>query len=264
VRTTWGGLAIVLVAWGPAAFAASGTQSEARRYLRSAAAFYDALDFDRALEQAKKAESHSKSADEDLEIALVEGILLANLDREDEADAAFRRGLSLQPDAKLPYKGSPKIVEQFERVRAQVKKSLAREAPVLEPATPPEPPPTVGAPPPAVVVTPAPAPSGGVRRYAWIPAVGGAVLAGGAAFAFSQSESKYSQLTTPQTPPVSQATASQDHSQGPVLQTTGWVLACAGGAALLTAAGMAIFGGPSATVAVVPGPGGAALAGTFP
>jgi tetratricopeptide (TPR) repeat protein len=252
---------ILILALG-AAPAAQGSKDEARRYLRSAAAFYDALDFDRALEQAKKAEALSKNPDVDVEIALVEGVLLATLERDDEADAAFRRGLSLQAEAKLPYKVSPKIVEQFEKVRAQVKKSLARQ-PQVEPDVV-NPPPSHPEVPPTATTVIQPAPSGGARRYAWIPAVGGVLIGGAGAFALSQSESKYSQLVNPQTPPLSPATAAQYRTDGATYQTGAIILFAVGGACLVGAGAMALFGGPSTSVAIAPAPNGAVLAGTFP
>jgi tetratricopeptide (TPR) repeat protein len=247
----------------PPAWAAQ--QSPVRRYLRSAATFYDKLDFDRALEQARKAEAHSSGPEDDIEIALVEGILLANMEKEDDADAAFRRGLSLQPDAKLPYKSvSPKISELFEKVRVEVKKAIDRTpTPEVDvpPPVPTPPPPTTTAPPPTTVIRTGSESSGGARRYAWIPAVAGVVLAGGATYAFIQSQNEYSALEGGQVP---LATATQDRSNGPTYQTAGLIMACAGGAALVTAGVMFLAGAPSPKVALAPAPNGVVVVGSFP
>jgi hypothetical protein len=264
MRSFRGGFAAVLLA-GLSSATAWGAQSPVRRYLRSAATFYDKLDFDRALEQARKAESRSTGPEDDVEIALVEGVLLANLEKEDDADAAFRRGLSLQPDAKLPYKSvSPKIVELFEKVRAEVKKALTR-TPTPEEVTPP--PPVVEKPPPpvekpaVVVTTPVEQPSRGVRRFAWIPLVAGVALGGAGAYAYSQSESRYSSLEGGNIP---LATANQYKSEGPTYQTAALILAGAGGAALITSGGMFLAGAPSTQVTLAPAPNGVVVVGSFP
>jgi hypothetical protein len=265
MRSLRGGVAAVLLA-GLVSAPAWGAQSLVRRYLRSAATFYDKLDFDRALEQARKAEAHSSGPEDDVEIAIVEGILLANLEKEDDADAAFRRGLSLNADAKLPYKSvSPKIVELFEKVRVEVKRALTR-TPTPEEVNPPPPvvvnPPSVANPPPAVVVTtPVDQPSRGVRRFAWIPLVAGVAMGGVAGYAYSQSESKYSALEGGQIP---LATANQYKSDGATYQTAALILTCAGGAALITSGVMFLAGAPSTKVSLAPAPNGFVLAGSFP
>ncbi|HEX4621632.1 MAG TPA: tetratricopeptide repeat protein [Myxococcaceae bacterium] len=264
MRSFRGGFAAVLLAVLASA-SAWGAQSPVRRYLRSAATFYDKLDFDRALEQARKAESHSSGPEDDVEIALVEGILLANIGKEDDADAAFRRGLSLQPDAKLPYKSvSPKISELFEKVRGEVKKALTR-TPTPEEVNPP--PPVVEKPPPMVekpgpvVTTSVEQPSRGVRRFAWIPLVAGVALGGAGAYAYSQSESRFSSLEGGNIP---LATANQYKSEGPTYQTAALILAGAGAAALITSGVMFFAGAPSTQVTLAPAPNGVVVVGSFP
>jgi tetratricopeptide (TPR) repeat protein len=263
MRSFRGGFAAVVLAV-LASVPAWGAQSSVRRYLRSAATFYDKLDFDRALEQARKAESHSSGPEDDVEIALVEGILLANLEKEDDADAAFRRGLSLQPDAKLPYKSvSPKISELFEKVRGEVKKALTRTP---TPEEVPPPPPVVEKPSPVekpavVVTTPVEQPSRGVRRFAWIPLVAGVALGGAGAYAYSQSESRFSSLEGGNIP---LATANQYKSEGPTYQTAALILAGAGAAALITSGVMFFAGAPNTQVTLAPAPNGVVVVGSFP
>jgi len=254
----------------------AATPSPVKRYLGSAATFYDKLDFERALEQVRKAQNYSKSPEDDTVIALVEGILLANLQREDDADAAFRRGLSLQPDAALPFKNvAPKILERFERMRAEVKKSLSRtNIPEAEPAPEAKAEPKAAPPPPAPAPAPTPAPaaavtakpaqesSGGLRHIAWIPAAVGVALGGGAAFCYIQSENRYSGLTGGN---ISPATAAQYHSEGPTYQTAALILAGTGAAALVTGGVFFLLGGASdARAVLVPTPQGMAVTGTFP
>lgn len=59
------------------------------------------------------------------QVSLAEGVVLADLNRNDEAMAAFKNGLLLSPDAKLPIKVSPRIAGDVEALRVKVKKELA-------------------------------------------------------------------------------------------------------------------------------------------
>jgi hypothetical protein len=99
--------------------------SVAQRYLDAASMLYQKLENERALEQLKKARTASTGVDDDVAIALYEGIILSDMGKKEEAIAAFREGLSLKPDAQLPMKVAPKIAELFATTRADVVKQLA-------------------------------------------------------------------------------------------------------------------------------------------
>lgn len=103
------------------------TQHDAvQRYLFAASRLYENLEYERALEQLKRARTITgRTVEDDVAIALYEGILLADMGKTEESVAAFKEGLYLKPDAKLPVKVSPKVVRAFEAVRADVKKELA-------------------------------------------------------------------------------------------------------------------------------------------
>lgn len=98
--------------------------SEVQKYLLSASRLYQGLEYERALEQLKRAKSVAKGVSDDAAIDRWEGIVLFDLGKRDEAVAAFKEALYLEPDASLPIKVSPKITEAFEATRVKVKKEL--------------------------------------------------------------------------------------------------------------------------------------------
>lgn len=98
--------------------------SEVQKYLLSASRLYQGLEYERALEQLKRAKSVAAGTSDDAAIDRYEGIVLFDLGKRDEALAAFKEALYLEPDAALPIKVSPKITEAFEATRVKVKKEL--------------------------------------------------------------------------------------------------------------------------------------------
>ena len=109
--------------FGAAAWAQSS--ETAQRYIVAASRLYANLEYERALEQVKRARQASGGVDDDVTSALWEGAILFDLGRADDARAAFREGLYLKPDATLPVKVAPKIAAAFEQMRTDVKKELA-------------------------------------------------------------------------------------------------------------------------------------------
>jgi len=99
--------------------------STVQRYLTAAARLYENLEYERALEQLARAKSHPRDLADDVAIALYEGIILADMGRKEDASAAFRTALLLKPDAALPVKVSPKVEQDFEKLRSDVRAELA-------------------------------------------------------------------------------------------------------------------------------------------
>ncbi len=98
--------------------------SDVQRYLLSASRLYQGLEYERALEQLKRAKSVAVGVSDDAVIDRYEGIVLFDLGKREEALAAFKEALLLEPDGVLPIKVSPKITEAFEATRVKVKKEL--------------------------------------------------------------------------------------------------------------------------------------------
>jgi tetratricopeptide (TPR) repeat protein len=124
VVRTFAALLIGCLALAP--LRAAAQQRPAERSIAAAARLYESLEFERALELLGRAKTlPDRTTEDDVAIALFEGILLAELGRNDPSVAAFKEALYLNPDAKLPVTVSPKLDGVFEGVRTQVKKQLA-------------------------------------------------------------------------------------------------------------------------------------------
>jgi tetratricopeptide (TPR) repeat protein len=216
---------------------------EVPRYLDAARKLYESLDYERALAQLQRARRFSRGADDDVAIALHEGILLAELGRVEESNAAFREALFLQPEAALPLKVSPKLVAAFEKVRAQIRSERRAAPPPPPPARLPVVPTPKPAPPITAPTPPAAAsPGGGMRAYSWAPAALGLGLGGGGAWFALQAKQRADALSTGRGLLTDQAAALRD--EGKQLQTTAIALFAGGGAALLAAGAMFVLDEP--------------------
>jgi hypothetical protein len=112
-------LSLLLVALPAAA------SEEFTRFITAASRLFENLEYERALDQLANAKKFAATPDEQTQVALYEGVVLIELGRTDEANAAFETALFLSPDAQLPMKVSPKVKAQIEAVRTRVKKELA-------------------------------------------------------------------------------------------------------------------------------------------
>jgi tetratricopeptide (TPR) repeat protein len=127
--------------------AAAQSQTPAQACLRKARQLYDSLQYERALKALQCVPSGVLTQDERISILLFKGIFLAELLRQEEASAAFKEALLLQPGALLPLDVSPKISLQFEAVRAALAVAKPQtEKPTTRPGSqkelrPPPPPP---------------------------------------------------------------------------------------------------------------------------
>ncbi len=95
------GLALGLLLFGSmprTAFAATDFE----RYLSSTLSLYEDLEYERALKQLERARKAAVGVEQDMLLSMYEGAILADMGRWEEARAAFRTALSLDPEAKLP------------------------------------------------------------------------------------------------------------------------------------------------------------------
>ena len=116
-------LSLVLALLVPLAAAAS--DEDFQRFYNAALRLHEGLEYERALEQLALARKQASSGDQMSQVSLAEGVVLADLNRNDDAQAAFKAGLLLSPDAKLPIKVSPRVAGEVEALRVKVKKELA-------------------------------------------------------------------------------------------------------------------------------------------
>lgn len=95
-----------------------------RSTFASAVRLYKDFEYERALQQLTRAKALAQGVEQEVEVALYQGIVLAELDEREQSLAAFRTALYLKPDAKLPVKVSPKLERDFEDVRQSVLRDL--------------------------------------------------------------------------------------------------------------------------------------------
>ncbi|WP_163995813.1 hypothetical protein [Pyxidicoccus caerfyrddinensis] len=281
------GVLLVLVPLG--AHAAPGP--EVRPYLVSVGRLYEDLEFERALEQLVTARHLCRGLEDDVALSLWEGILLAELSRTEQANAAFKAALFLQPEARLPAKVSPKMSRQFEALRVGVKRGLARgerapEAPA--PAAVADAPrkelvesPRVEAPSPVVPATleapvaraevplargPETRTESSLRSRAHLPAIIGGALAAAGGVSWALSRTELSKLRSADASLATPADVDRSVSRGRTLQTAGVGLVGAGVVGLGVAAGMYLLGAPTEHVSVSMGTDGtsALVSGRWP
>jgi hypothetical protein len=96
-----------------------------QRFYNAALRLHEGLEYERALEQLALARRQATTGDQMSLVNLAEGVVLADLNRQGDAMVAFKEGLLLAPDAKLPLRVSPKVSAEVEALRERVKKELA-------------------------------------------------------------------------------------------------------------------------------------------
>ncbi|MFP2905156.1 hypothetical protein ACLESD_08885 [Pyxidicoccus sp. 3LFB2] len=223
-------------------------------YIDAARGLYEDLDYERALERLAHARQFSTGPEDDALLSLYQGVILADFGKQNEARAAFEAALLVQPEAALPVKVSPKVTEQFENIRVQVKSELkarGRAAEVvpfapIEPARAPSAEvklPEEARPGPGV--TTQVAKSGGMRSHAWLPAtLGGALLVGGGV-SYALAHGEQSRLRRDDASLATLQDVQRTGSRGRTLQAVGVGLASAGVVGLGISAGMLLLGRPA-------------------
>lgn len=271
-RTTWVSLLGLLLALQlPLAAHAEGA-SEVRTYVTSIHRLYENLEYERALEQISRAKRLAQGVDDDVILTLYEGVILADLNRLDEATAAFKSALLLRPEAKLPVVVAPKVARLFERLRKEAKRELARmgkgeaerRQAQARPRTPEPPNSSTEVPAEetraseAVAPQPPPAPAAAtevssrasLRSRALLPALAGGVLlaAGGVSYGMARSEQNRLRTGAPELDTLEAARTGA--SRGRTWQTVGFGLLGAGVVSLGIATGMYVLGAPTEPVAL--------------
>lgn len=268
-----------------AAFGAHAQSAQVRKYLNAAITLYENLEYEKALKQLARAKPKAEGPDDETRIALLEGIVLADMGKKEQALTAFKTGFGLNLEAKLPVEVSPKVQAIAEQARSNVRTMLAprleaerleaekaraedqakaeaaqrEEAARLAEQKRQEEEERLKQQPPPAVVKPASASS--LRSLSWIPLAAGAATAGVATGLLIDASGKHAALVNG-TAPADQAAAMRD--SGKLEATLGYVCLGVTGAAVATAAAMYLMGGDApATVAVVPTPHGAFASVSF-
>jgi hypothetical protein len=216
-----------------------------RPYLVSVSNLYEELEFERALEQLVTARRLSGGIEDDVALSLWEGIILAELNWKEEAAAAFKAALFLQPDAQLPVRASPQLTEQFESLRQEVKRSQARHGGATA----------------QVADTPGAEARTGrtLRSRALLPAIIGGTLAAAGGVSWALSRGELSKLRNADASLGSLESVDRSVSRGRTLQTAGVGLMGAGVLGLGVAAGMYLLGAPTEQGSVSVGTDGSSV-----
>jgi tetratricopeptide (TPR) repeat protein len=253
----------------------AAVSEDVRKFLNATTQMIENLKYENALKQLDKAKKVSKSADDDKEIALYEGVIWAEMGKGDKSEAAFKTALSMDLKAKLPFDVSPKVEKSFEKARANVEKllgpQLAREeeerkkkaeeeAKAAEAARKAEEAKKAeqdklardSAPPPPMVHTEKRLVGGAARKFFWIPGIVGLGLVGGGTVGLLQARYNYDRLVSGN---ISPAEAIQARDSGKTQQLAGWTLVGVGSVAIVAAVGMLAFGGPTEETVTTPAVG---------
>lgn len=99
-------------------------QADFQGCLGKAVYLYEELDYERALDELQKVRRLARTVEQEVAVSLQEGIVLGDMGQREQSQAAFKKALFLSPEANLPLKVSPKLMEDFELARAQVRAEL--------------------------------------------------------------------------------------------------------------------------------------------
>jgi tetratricopeptide (TPR) repeat protein len=116
-------------------------QTVFERYFTTAQQLYENLEYEQALEQLKRTKKLAQGLEQEVPVLVLEGIVLAELGKQEDSQKAFESALLLNPDVELPLRVSPKVARSFEKVRARVRQELEEEQRLRpRPNVPPSPP----------------------------------------------------------------------------------------------------------------------------
>ncbi|MFT3710084.1 MAG: hypothetical protein QM817_20820 [Archangium sp.] len=116
---------LIIIAVLFASLPAFAQSPEVKKYLNTAITLYENLEYEKALKQLKNARAKAKGPDDEAKINLLEGVVLADMGKEEKALTAFKSGFSVDLEAKLPVEVSPKVQAVADKARANVRKMLA-------------------------------------------------------------------------------------------------------------------------------------------
>ena len=255
--------------------------AEVKKYMNTAITLYENLEYEKALKQLKSARGKASGPDDEAKVSLLEGIVLADMGREEKALNLFKTAFSVDLEAKLPVEVSPKVQAIAEKARANVRKMLAPQIEAAKAEAKAEEDKRLAEekkraeeeslrvaeqkrldaedrlrnqPPPALVVArPAAGPS--ARSLSWIPGVVGLASAGLATGLFISASGKQTALLNG-TAPEEQAVAYRD--SGKTEAALGYVFTAVGVAGIGAAVVMFAVGGEKTpAISAVPLQGGA-------
>jgi hypothetical protein len=283
-NTAWLGVPlVVLCLLLPRAGYAAG-EEDVRSVILSISRLYEEFEYEQALVRLQFARSLPRGPDDEATLSLYEGILLCEIGQFAKGETAFRTALLMKPDVTLPVRVAPKIDALFGSLRQEMMRKtvsstvppvrreqtpqVARSPAPVEPDVPlaPSSPlvaqlgendegrvkaqspgnsrllPAVGRP---VEAAGGRASSGVVRKLSLIPAAAGVLLLVAGGVSLSVSHQHLEQLRTRDPNIQSSVDVRNVIASGQQMQTLGGSLLGGGALALVSAAGMFLWGGPT-------------------
>ncbi len=248
--------------------ARAGDAETVQAVIRDATRLFEGLEYEQAIEKLRRAKRGFRNKQDTAPLWLYEGLLLAELNRMEEAEVALLKAFTLRLDLKLPVDVSPKTEAFIEKSRRDAAEQLRKTSSTRVPAPQPVPPDPRIDPEKTLKhswVTDTRAPRALSRLV--VPAIAGGVLfaTGGVSWGLARQEQSRlrrndQSLTTPDD--VRRAA-----SRGRAFQTVGLSLMGAGLVTLGTAAGLHVFRAPEApsmTLEVGPQGVSAGISGRWP
>jgi hypothetical protein len=255
-------------------FSASAAETSGNPSLREALRLYEEFEYEQSLRLIERAvEWPSNTREEMVSIALLEGVLAYELGQAGRGKSAFLRAIAVAPDAKLPWRVSPKVAAALEQARKELGGSSAPphdptsgDAPrkVDEPARAMPGPAETGrarAPssPSSSTPTATEVAGGDLSRFRLPVAIGGGVVAAGGLLAWGRAKSLEHKVRGADPEITTRKALDDTLNQGRTFEKVGWVLVGVGAA---TAVGsLLLMDGPveGTTAAITPTSEGAQL-----
>lgn len=250
LRGTLCGVLLVLGApWGTAR-AADKVKSKVKGnpYIPAALRLYEAIEYEEALQALDKAAKWTSNTPEDeVRIALLEGILRFELRQDERGVSAFRRALAIDLEAQPPISVSPKIAEQLELVRRKMRIEIAgpKDPIVPDPPQPSPPEPSI------------PTLRERLAGYRLPIAIGGGVVALGGVLSWTRAKSLEGRLRSVDPTITTRQQLDGTVREGRTFESVGWVLLGVGAATTVGSLLLLDTPTPAPNVSAAPTPGGA-------
>jgi hypothetical protein len=251
----WGMLLVLGAPWGAADAAG---KYPGNPYIEKATRLYEDFKYAEALRTLERAAKWpSNTPEQNVSIALLEGVLRFELQQPELAESAFKRALAIDPKAQLALTVSPKITDALERLRQVVTQPplTTLEKPKLTQTGPGRPESEGGTQPgTGLAVDSNPNPTGSLRinlsRYRFPIAIAGGGVALMGALSWTRAKSLEGQVRVADPSITTRAQLEGSLRTGRTFETVGWVLLGTGAA---TAVGSLLLLNPSSPAPTVLG-----------
>ncbi|AKJ04416.1 TPR domain protein [Archangium gephyra] len=239
-----------LVLGAPWSEAGAAEKNRENPYISKATRLYEDFKYTEALRTLEKAAAWpSNTPEQNVFIALVEGVLRFENQQPEQGESAFKRALAIDPKAQLPFSVSPKISETLEMLREQMTVVAGpNHVETMEPVEPPPPP--IGPNPGLSSKTPTNPLLSTLSQYRMPLALTGGGLAVVGILSWTQAKSLEQRVRVADPSITTRAQLDGSLRDGRTFETAGWILL---GTGVTTAIGSLLFLDAPASVPNVAG-----------